>query len=169
MGPTGAGKSVQAQLLAADRGWVHLSTGRLLRADPVASLNLTDGELVPDEVVERVLETAVRALPPAQSIVLDGFPRTVGEAIWLEDRLVAWGRTLRRTVLIAVDQATSQARLSSRGRSDDSLEAQVAKWQAYETATRPVITYYKQRHELTEVDGSGTVEDVTGRVKELLT
>jgi adenylate kinase len=169
MGPTGAGKTVQAAQLAATRGWAHLSTGELLRRDPEQAQQLQSGHLAPEAEVERVLAAALSRLPAEQTVVLDGFPRTIDEAKWLDAHLPDWSRRLERVVLVDVDAATSAERLQTRGRSDDSPAAQGAKWREYETVTRPVLDYYEDRHELTAVDGRGSVEAVADRIKELLT
>jgi len=67
MGPTGAGKSVQGDLLASEMGGVHLSSGNLLRQNPHAAALLADGRLAPAEEVEAIVGKAVDAIPPGQA------------------------------------------------------------------------------------------------------
>lgn len=126
------------------------------------------GHLAAEAEAERVLEEAILAAPADRTVVLDGFPRTLPEAQWLDERLPAWSRQLEGVVLVEVDATTSAHRLKSRGRSDDSEAAQAAKWREYETVTRPVLDYYQERGELVVADGQGTVEAVAHRIKELL-
>ena len=74
MGPTGAGKSVQGELLAERYGWVHLSSGTLLRRDPQAAAQMRDRRLAPAPEVERVVGEALARVPEDRPVVLDGTP-----------------------------------------------------------------------------------------------
>ena len=159
MGPTGAGKSVQGKLLQQKLGWVHLSTGELLRQDPESAQKLASGQLAPAAQVERVLRNAVSNVDTDTTIVLDGFPRTTEQADWLDRETEQWGRQLTRVVLIEIDPETSAARLAQRQRYDDVAAARDRKWAAYRKMTQPLEAYYKSRHLLARVDGSGTVEE----------
>lgn len=168
LGPTGAGKSVQAKLLAEARGGVHFSTGELLRRDPVVAKSLVSGGLAPSDVVQRIVEAAVRGVAADTLVVLDGFPRTLEQARWLEGSLAGWSRRLERAVVIEVDEETTRARLALRGRRDDSEGAQDAKRARYEKITQPVVRYYRSHGQLAVVDGRGTIEEVAQEVKAAL-
>jgi adenylate kinase len=160
MGPTGAGKSVQGDLLAARNNWVHLSSGKLLRADPHAAEQLRDGSLAPAEEVERVVGEALAKVPGDQVVVLDGTPRTESNITWLEQELSKLGRELKRVVMIRLSLEISVKRLSTRGRADDSPDAIRAKWELFDEVTRPVAEHYRKLGLLTTIDGSGTIEEV---------
>src|SRR6266536_2997617 len=123
MGPTGAGKSVQGDLLAQELRGVHLSSGELLRRDPKAAAAIADGRLAPASEVERVVGEAVAAVEPERAIVLDGFPRTMSNVRWLEQNLPKQGRRLRGVVLLELDWETSMKRLGLRDRADDAPDA----------------------------------------------
>lgn len=168
MGPTGAGKSVQAERLAKVSGGVHLSSGALLRQDPAEAAMLASGELVPDAEVERVVAKAIDDTPLNKNIVLDGFPRTLPEAEWLDDQLSKWGRELERVVVLEVPAAVTHERLARRGRNDDSPAAQREKLQDYEDLTRPVLEHYRDLGLLARVNGVGTIEEVARAVMEVL-
>ena len=168
LGPTGAGKSAQGERLAAARGWVHLSTGQLLRRSPMVAKQLGDGRLLPSTEVERVLEAAVAEVPVGQGIVLDGFPRTTDQAEWLDGRLADWQRQLARVLLISIDEATSEQRLRLRGRSDDNIIAQRKKWREYETIMAHVADYYERHQQLATIDGRGSMDEVEAHIKEAL-
>jgi adenylate kinase len=168
MGPTGAGKGTQGEMLAEELNGVHLSSGSLLRADPKTAPLLLGGRLAPAEEVERVVAEAVDRVPMTQPIVFDGFPRRLSDAQWLEHELIHHGRSLKRVVLIDLDIETSMKRLGLRDRSDDGPEAIRAKWQAYEDETQPVIEYYEKLGVLRRIDGRGTVEEVQQLVKAAL-
>ncbi len=165
LGPTGAGKTVQAARLAQERGWVHLSTGELLRQDPAMKAFLETGQLASSEQVNAIVAQALETTPGLTGIVLDGFPRELSQAQWLDEWLVEhhWPPILS-VISIAIDQPTTTQRLASRGRTDDSSHAQAIKWQAYEVATKPVLDYYQEHHLLARVDGHGTMDEVAARI-----
>jgi adenylate kinase len=168
MGPTGAGKSVQGDLLAEKFGWAHLSSGKLLRADPQAASQMVDGRLAPAEEVERVVKQAMEKVPEDTVIVLDGTPRTQHNVDWLNNELHKLGRTLELVVLIELDIETSMRRLGLRGRADDAPAAVRAKWTLFESITRPVIEHYRELGMLATVDGRGTIEEVHAHILAVL-
>ncbi len=160
MGPTGAGKSVQGELLAERWGWVHLSSGTLLRRDKQAAAQMRDGRLAPALEVERVVGEALAKIPNERPVVLDGTPRTWSNVHWLELNLPKLQRTLDAVVLIELDIATSVKRLGLRGRTDDVPTAVREKWELFDTVTRPVIQHYRDLGLLVSVNGRGTIEEV---------
>ena len=166
MGPTGAGKSVQGDLLASELGGVHLSSGNLLRQDPKAAAMIADGKLAPAAEVERIVGEALDAIPETQPVILDGFPRTVSNLEWMTEKLPQHNRKVKAVVLIELDLETSMQRLGLRDRADDAPEAVKAKWDEYVTKTQPVIDHYQRLGLLKRVDGRGTVEVVQGLVKD---
>ena len=89
-GPTGAGKSMQGQMLAVRQGWKWLSTGEMLRSssDPEVIRLLKTGELINDELTYEVFTEAVADAKRRQfpNIIVDGFPRTKAQAAWLSRR-----------------------------------------------------------------------------------
>jgi len=120
-GPPGSGKGTQAEMLKSRLGFVHYSTGEVFReqisqqtvlGQKVASY-VTKGELVPDEIVLAVVEDFVLR-SQGSSIVFDGFPRTVPQAVGLDGLLKRLGRSLRWAVLIDLDDDEVVRRLSSR-------------------------------------------------------
>lgn len=160
MGPTGAGKSVQGELLAADFGGTHLSSGKLLREDPQAAAKLADGRLAPAEEVHRVVGQAMAKVPQDRPIVLDGTPRRVEDVEWLDKSLPKLHRNLKCVVLIELDIETSLVRLGLRGRVDDAPDAVKEKWRLFEDVTGPVVEHYRKLGLLVPVDGRGSIEKV---------
>ncbi len=159
MGPTGAGKSIQAEFLAA-HGWYHISSGELLRHVPADSVYLASGQLAPSTEVERLVEEAIRAVEIPQPIVLDGFPRTIDEAEWLDTHVTSWGRELTGVILLDVSEATALARLQGRRRSDDNAAAVAQKRIAFDHETRPLVEYYQTKRLLHLLDGEQNVDAV---------
>jgi adenylate kinase len=168
MGPTGAGKSVQGDLLAGELHGVHLSSGKLLRRDPHAAAMLMDGRLAPAEEVERVVGEAIDAVTPEQPVILDGFPRTMSNVHWLDQELPAHNRVLTRVIWIDMDMETSLKRLSLRDRADDAPTAVREKYQLFEEKTTPVIEHYERAGLLRHVDGRGSIEAVHELIKAAL-
>jgi adenylate kinase len=160
MGPTGAGKSVQGDMLAAALQGVHLSSGNLLRQDPRAAAMIADGKLAPAGEVERIVAEAIDAVPADQAIILDGFPRTMSNVSWMDKELPHHNRELDAVVLIELDLETSMKRLGLRDRADDAPTAIREKWEEYITKTRPVIEHYESLGIIKKIDGRGTIDEV---------
>lgn len=165
MGPTGAGKSVQGDLLAQDLQGLHLSSGNLLRQDPVAARMIANGKLAPAHEVERIVEEAIQQVPEDQTIILDGFPRTTSNLKWMDEELPKLRRTVADVILIELDVETCIARLNKRDRADDSPEAVREKLDAYAKSTQPVVEHYEALGMLKRVDGRGAVDEVRDLVR----
>jgi adenylate kinase len=122
LGPPGAGKGTQAERLVADFGLPYYSTGIILRnaIDAESELGreakeyVDKGELVPDEVICRVIEERFDSGEADDGFLLDGFPRTIGQAEMLEGALDSRGRLLTAVLLIEVSDDEVIRRLSGR-------------------------------------------------------
>ncbi len=176
LGPPGAGKGTQANRLMADLGVPHLSTGELLREavrlhKPLglqAKAFLDAGRLVPDSVVLELAEQRLRQDDCRRGWLLDGFPRTVAQAEGFDQMLQAAGGRLDMVIDVEVDRETLEARLLSRGRSDDSPELIRKRLHEYYELTRPLTDYYRQRGLLRAVSGIGTLDEVLTRIRNVL-
>jgi adenylate kinase len=170
LGPPGSGKGTQAEQLAAERGFVPLSTGDLLRAARAADTDLgrraaehmDRGELVPDDVIVAMIREELARLDD-RPVLLDGFPRTVAQADALATALADRGRELTDVVLVDVPDDVVVERISGRhqGREDDRPETVRERLRVYHRQTEPLVAYYTGRGLLRRVDGSpdaGTVQ-----------
>jgi adenylate kinase len=174
LGPPGSGKGTQAEHLA-DRGWLTLSTGDLLREarsqgtelGEKASAFMDRGELVPDDLIVALIGDQLEGRDD-ESIVLDGFPRTVAQADALAGALEPHGRELSSVVLIDVPDDVVAERISGRGRADDNPETVRERLHVYHDETEPLIAYYEQRDLLRRVDGTGAPDDVERRLRAAL-
>lgn len=181
LGPPGAGKGTQA-LLIAQRGRVpHISTGDILRESMSAGTPLglkvksivDSGELVPDAVVIDLVKERLGRPDCTGGFLLDGFPRTVDQARALTTVLADLNRPLTHVVNLNVPEATLLERIRNRGlqgsgRADDSLEVAAKRLKVYWEQTAPVAGYYRDLGQLVEIDGLGTVDEVTTRLSAVL-
>jgi adenylate kinase len=180
-GPPGSGKGTQAERITDALGTVHVSTGDLLRAEADADTPLgrdvkpllEAGHLVPDELIERVVEQRLGMKDAASGALLDGYPRTVPQAQALDKVLDAAGRPIAFVLFLNVDPKTLTERMLKRAadqhRADDNPESIAERLSEYETLTAPVLDYYRgEGIPVIEIDGSGSVDEVHQRIVEAL-
>lgn len=171
-GPAGAGKSVQAQLLAAQLGWRSLSAGQLLRDSRNSDVlrNMAEGSLVDNDTVNAIMTQALQRAKSVDTIILDGYPRVVEQAAWLIDSQPSHGRSIGAAIVLQVPHDELLERLHIRGRLDDSDGAINERLAIYEEETNPILDYLKsQGVQVLEIDGSGSVSDVHQKIVEALT
>jgi adenylate kinase len=122
LGPPGAGKGTQARMLEEDFGLVQLSTGDLLRAAVAAGTEagrqakavMEAGQLVSDEIVLAILKDRMAQPDVARGIILDGFPRTDGQAAALDALLAAAGQSVTAAISLEVDDEAMVGRVAGR-------------------------------------------------------
>jgi adenylate kinase len=184
MGPPGAGKGTQAQLLAALWKIPHISTGDILRACVVAKTALGEkaqaymdaGELVPDQLLMDIVQERMNQPDASAGWILDGFPRTVPQAEFFDKLLCDVGGAGSksgkdcdlRAVNLDVPDNVLVARLLSRGRQDDNEETIRRRLQVYREQTEPLIAFYRDRQQLVAVDGNRVMELVTAELQQAL-
>ncbi|MGH3672266.1 MAG: adenylate kinase [Pseudonocardiaceae bacterium] len=174
VGPPGAGKGTQAGLLSAELGVVHISTGDLFRAHVGEQTDLgrqveqylSAGALVPDELTNAMVEQRLTDDVCRSGFLLDGFPRTVGQAETLEALLR--DRDCEIDTVLALDVPDGQLveRLLARGRADDTEDVIRHRQQLYRDETAPLLDFYSDR--LVTVPAVGSVPDVTARALDAL-
>ena len=173
LAPPGAGKGTQGKLLSEHYGIPHIATGDLLR-DHVergtevgreVKSQLDRGELVSDELVLRMVQDALETAGAPSGYILDGFPRTVQQAIEGHRAAEPLGLAAQAAVLLEADDAELIRRLLNRaeeeGRKDDTEEVIRQRLKTYQTETAPVIEHYRDRGMIIEVDGMQPIEKVT--------
>lgn len=180
LGPPGAGKGTQGAMLGDRQGLTKIATGDLLRAavkdetdlGTQAKFYMDQGLLVPDDIILRLIEEVLASSVAQRGIIMDGFPRTVGQAEAVGRRLSARGTKVDRVLSITVPRDELVKRMLGRaeqeGRSDDTPEAIERRLVVYEEETAPLIAHYEEKGILSEVDGVGTVEEIASRIDQAL-
>jgi adenylate kinase len=197
-GPPGAGKGTQARLLGEALGFPHISTGDILRGalkdqtelGKKAKTFMESGDLVPDDVVDAIVSDRLKRDDCSQGFILDGYPRTIPQAEFLESLFEKEGTRIL-TLGIKVENSILLKRLSSRWtcprcsrtysenlapgtvnglcsrckvplvqREDDAGEVIAERLLVYRNTTRPVIRYYRERGMYAEIDGDRSVKQI---------
>lgn len=166
LGPPGAGKGTQAALLSEELGIPHISTGDLFRANigqktPLgieAKKYIDEGNLVPTDVTNRMVEARLAEPDAARGFLLDGYPRSEEQAEALDSMLKTAGVSLDAVVNYAVDEDTVVERMLNRGRADDTEDVIRHRLRVYKRETEPVIAYYGDK--VKTIQAAGSVEDI---------
>ncbi|MDQ3762931.1 MAG: adenylate kinase [Actinomycetota bacterium] len=174
VGPPGAGKGTQAAVLSAELGVPHISTGDLFRAhvDGETELGrqvkeyLDAGALVPDTVTNAMVTQRLTEDDCQAGFLLDGFPRTAGQAQVLEDLLRDHDCEIDTVLEFDVPEDEVVERLLARGRDDDTEEVIRHRQRLYREETAPMLDFYSDR--LITVPAVGSVSDVTARTLDAL-
>lgn len=182
LGAPGAGKGTQAKILTEKFGIPQLSTGDMLRAAVAAQTEvgkrakaiMDSGALVPDEVVNQIVFDRLEEADCAKGFILDGYPRTVGQAEALQKMLQSKGQKLDAVIELVVDQNALVDRMKRRVeetvaaggkvRSDDNPEAFAKRLVEYKAKTAPLSQFYSSTGELKQIDGMATVSEVTNAI-----
>ena len=181
-GPPGAGKGTHATVIAEKYNLKHLSTGELLRAEIAAGSELGKqakalieaGALVPDSVVEGMIESAFDNIKGVDGFLLDGFPRNLSQAADLDAILEKRGEAVTAVVSIMIPDDLIRKRIAHRaaieGRADDASEETINnRIHTYHAQTEPLIEYYKKQGKYNEVIGDGAeIEENRRRVLALM-
>jgi len=173
-GPPGSGKGTQSEKLVKKYGFIHLSTGNLLREEianktPLgleAKKFMDQGQLVPDEVVIGMVDSFFEKHITAPGFLFDGFPRTVAQAQALDKLLDLRKTEINMVLALEVSEEELVKRLLNRGqtsgRSDDTNEDVIRKrFSVYMNETSPVADYYKKERKFRSVNGEGSVEEIS--------
>ena len=177
-GPPGVGKGTQAVIVAERMGWEHISTGDMLRAHVAAGTELgrkaqgymEKGLLTPDDLVIDMFMDRLRQIG-GRGFVLDGFPRTLPQAVALDDALARDGRSIDLAVNITAPDDVLMERMLGRaaegGRADDTPEAMRVRLEVQKPPAE-LLDHYRRAGKLKDVDGRPPVAEVTQAVMAVL-
>ncbi|WP_104523774.1 adenylate kinase [Blastococcus atacamensis] len=180
LGPPGAGKGTQAQIIAGKLGVPAISTGDIFRANVSGQTDLGKqvktyldaGNLVPDEITVAMVKDRLAEADAESGFLLDGFPRSIPQAEQLRDSLTDLGQELDRVLELVVDEDELVRRLSGRRmivdgkevqRDDDKPETVRHRLHVYREQTAPVAGFYEGEGLLARIDAIGEIEEVTSR------
>jgi adenylate kinase len=196
-GAPGSGKGTQANMLRSRFGIPHIATGDMLRAEieqgtalgRQAQPILAKGGYVPDDIMIGMIRERLRLGDCDNGFILDGFPRTIPQAVALDVLMGELGRHFDRVLYLRVDKLELLRRLSGRlvcptcqrtyppgtdkckvdgtvvvQREDDKQEAVQPRIEIYLTKTIPVLDHYRSEDLVSEIDGRGTIDEISGQV-----
>ena len=176
-GKPGAGKGTQAEFLKEKYNLTHLSTGDIFRFNikndtdlgQLAKTFMDKGDLVPDEVTIKMLQTEVDKNQQVAGFLFDGFPRTIAQAEALDTFLSTKKEEITATVALEANDEILIQRLLERGktsgRPDDQDEEKIRnRYEEYNEKTAPLMNYYKKQGKFHSVDGIGSIQEVADRL-----
>lgn len=176
IGPQGSGKGTQGARIADHLGIPTISTGDVFRANVKDGTELglkvkaliDAGDLVPDDLTSEIVRDRLSQEDAAHGFLLDGYPRNLGQVGDLDAFLDGRGEPLTAVIELSVPRDESIARLSRRaaeqGRADDNEESIAKRLSIYESETAPILDVYRERSIVDEVDGVGSLDEITERI-----
>ena len=205
-GPPGAGKGTQAQRLVDHHNYFQISTGDLLRNEAKKKTDLgieiesliSKGDFVSDEIVNKLLKSSISELNENQSIIFDGYPRTISQAKNLKNILSEFDRQIDYIISLQVSREIIEKRIIGRltcekcnttlneyfdkdkikdlqcngkylvKRKDDNLETLLNRYDKYMETTKPVLDFMSKESHIDEVDGSLKIEEITGKIEGII-
>lgn len=180
MGPPGVGKGTQANRIKNTLNILHLSTGDILRDEIKINSNIgikakmymDDGMLVPDSVLLQIVQQKISEPICDNGYLLDGFPRTIPQADGLEKIMQSINHKLDYAISLSANTDELIERLIKRGeesgRNDDTPEIIKNRQKIYWEQTAPLLEYYGEKGILKDVDGLGTISEITNRILEII-
>jgi adenylate kinase len=180
LGPQGSGKGTQAKRIASEYGLAHIATGDMLRSAIAAGTELgrqvkpilDSGELVPDELMTRLIHDRLQQPDASEGFILDGFPRTMAQAEALDRMLAEIGRTMTLVFELQVPDEICIERLTRRaqqeGRPDDTPEAIKTRLARYHQETEPLIEYYRSRGNLVGIHADRPIDAVFAEIQQAI-
>jgi adenylate kinase len=178
-GPPGAGKGTQSENIIAKYQLAHLSTGDIFRANIkggtelgiLAKSYIDKGQLVPDEVTIKMLQSEVEKNADAKGFIFDGFPRTAAQAQALDSFLATKKSEIATLISLEVEEGELKRRLLERGKTSgraDDVDPTVIqnRIEVYKSETTPVKEYYSKQNKTAEIAGIGAIDEIFQRICE---
>lgn len=174
-GAPGVGKGTQATILSKNLHYLHLSTGQMLR-DAVKEKSelgkkvgkiIDGGNLIPDNMISEIIDSFLEKNKNSKGIILDGYPRTLKQCPYMDSYAKKYNLDLE-IINLTADYKELTKRLLKRAeiekRKDDNLETIEKRIKIYEKETSPILKHYQGRIPIYNVDGIGTVDEVSERI-----
>ena len=184
LGPPGCGKGTQSKLLVDNNNFTQLSTGVLLRdetsktdsklGEKVRNL-MESGELVPDEIVIDIIVKKVKEFKK-KSLIFDGFPRSLNQAIVLDESLKSVSIRLDNAIFFEINFDILKERIEKRikesknenQRKDDNIDTLINRIEVYKSSTLPIVDYYDKKGILNKVSGIKKIEEVYEEILKII-
>ena len=205
-GPPGAGKGTQAQLIVKKHNYFQLSTGDLLRKETKKKSDLglkiesliSKGNFVSDEIVNQLLRETISNLKYRDRIIFDGYPRTIDQAINLDELLNEFNQKAELVISLSVPREIIEKRIIGRvtcekcnmtlneffnsreielhpcgnqhfiKRKDDNLTTVMSRYDIYKKTTQPVLDYLSKNLRFYEIDGTHKIDEITAKIDGIL-
>ncbi|MBO4738570.1 MAG: adenylate kinase [Bacteroidales bacterium] len=179
-GAPGSGKGTQSKILLQNHQLEYISMGDILRQQiaqqtPLgleAKALIDKGQLVPDDLIIKILEKRMAEAKTTNGFLFDGYPRTLAQAEILEQLLTKMGTSLSYFISLEVPEDELTKRLLNRakieGRSDDTKEVIEQRFKEYEAKTKPVKDYFAKKGKMIQIVGTGTEAEVAERLDNIL-
>jgi adenylate kinase len=205
-GPPGAGKGTQAQLIVKKHNYFQLSTGDLLRKETKKKSDLglkiesliSKGNFVSDEIVNQLLRETISNLKYRDRIIFDGYPRTIDQAINLDELLNEFNQKAELVISLSVPREIIEKRIIGRvtcekcnmtlneffnsreielhpcgnqhfiKRKDDNLTTVMSRYDIYKKTTQPVLDYLSKNLRFYEIDGTQKIDEITAKIDGIL-
>lgn len=178
-GPPGAGKGTQSEKIIQKYSLTHISTGDLFRKHlsegtdlgKLARKYMDEGHLVPDEVVINMVDHKINESKNSHGFIFDGFPRTVPQALALDNLLNKKGTPISGMIALEVPEEELKQRIKERGktsgRTDDQDDEKInTRLKVYFDETLPVANYYKGQGKFSAINGVGKIDDIFRKICE---
>lgn len=171
-GPPGCGKGTQSTKITEKYNLVHISTGDIIRKEIKSNSELgiqlkaivEKGELVPYELIIKILESALEKNKDANGFIFDGFPRTIDQATDLDKILKKDGKSITMVLSLKIEDEVVVERLLRRaqieGRKDDTEDVIKNRLKIYKEETFPLIALYKDQGKYHEVEGCNSIDEI---------
>ena len=179
-GAPGSGKGTQSKMIVERYGFDYISTGDMLRQaisqgselGRTAKESIDRGQLVPDDLIVRLIADFLDGKHGSKGVIFDGFPRTLKQAEALKTMLNERGTDIHILLDLQVEDDELVDRLIERGkisgRSDDNPETIKARLDVYHTQTAPLATYYIGEGKHVAIKGIGRIEEIFERIAEAI-
>lgn len=163
MGVAGSGKSAQGRLLADRLGYPWLSTGEFLRMLIAGErrLEMLQGKLLEDPEIIELVQKIFQVVDTEHEFVMDGFPRTTGQADWLLAQRRYEQLAITAVIHLTASEDVVLSRLLARGRQDDQATAIKERFEEYQSATQPILAQLKEQGvPIFDINGEGDIESI---------
>lgn len=171
VGPPGCGKGTQSEILSEKTGFLHVSTGEILRnsKSPKIKKMMATGELLPDAIVDSELENFIKENLDCPGFIFDGYPRNIKQKFFLEEICDENGLEIINIFFLNVPEKQLKERIKERskssGRKDDSdPEAFQRRMDEYHEKTQPMIKSLKKLKGFHEIDGNLELEEISEKI-----